>query len=99
MTSGTPLYVATFLLNLADKEHPNPNLSLGGLEGIWRLLLQVEAVRAVSWLWPSDVPFTVHVAAEGTSKTTTTSVALIRMLPILRRRSRRPRALLAGLFR
>lgn len=69
------------------------------LEGIHRLLLQVDAVHATSWLWHSDVTFTVDAAAEGTSKTKTTSTPLRMMLPILRRRTRRPRVLLATLFR
>lgn len=63
-----------------------------------RLLLQVEAIHAVSWLWRGETPSITPVAAEDTPnkiKTTT----LISTLPILRRRARRPNVLLSALFR
>ena len=67
---------------------------LNRLEGIRRLLLQVEAVHAVSWIWPI-----VDTDTEGTSRKVTASTPLRRMLPIFRRRAERPRVLLAALFR
>ena len=69
------------------------------LEGIRRLLLRVEAVYAVSFLWPVDVPSVICTTAEGTGRTVATSTLLKMMLPILKRRARRPRVLLAALFR
>lgn len=71
-----------------------------GMDGIRRVLLRVEAARAVSLLWPDTPTTTADGAAQGTSRTeTTTSAQLTRMLPILRRRARRPRVLLAALLR
>ena len=69
------------------------------LEAIRRLLLRVEAVHATSWLWKSAAPRPTPAAAEVTSKTNASTTPLIEMLPILRRRARRPRVLLAALFR
>ncbi len=72
---------------------------LYGLEGIRRLLLRVEAVHAVSFLWPVDAPSVIGTTEEGTSRKVAPSPPLRMMLPILRRRARRPRVLLAALFR
>ena len=72
---------------------------LGWLEAVRRLLLQVEAVRAVSWLWPSDSRSVVPAAAEGARRSTTTSDQLASMLPILRQRARRPQVFLGALRR
>ena len=73
------------------------------LEGIRRLLLQVEAVHAASWLWPNDPPFVVREASEGKdevkSNTTPTPTPLTAMLPILRRRVARRGIFLATSFR
>ena len=72
---------------------------LHGLEAIRRLLMRVEAVHAVSWLWANDAAF-AHAAVEGTGTATeATSTPLVSMLPTLRRRAGRPRVLLAALFR
>ncbi|CAN0135695.1 unnamed protein product [Pylaiella littoralis] len=68
------------------------------LEAIRSLLLRVEAVYAVSWLWPSDVRPTGQ-AAEGTSGTKTPSAQLRMMLPVLRRRSESRGMLAATLVR
>lgn len=79
-----------------------------GLQGIRRLLMQAEAVHAASWRWPMRLNGSVWrsastaaaTAASTTTTTTTTSSAqLRRMQPILRRRSTKPSALLASLFR
>ncbi len=73
---------------------------LHGLEGIRRLLLRVEAVHATSWLWPGDIPSVVHTTAvEGSVGTKKISAPLTRVLPLLRKRARRPRVLLAALCR
>lgn len=71
---------------------------LNRLEAIHRLLLRVEAVHAVSWLWPGGASSITH-AVIRTTTTSTTGTPLSRMLLILRRRARSPRVLLAPLFR
>lgn len=63
------------------------------------MLMRVEAVHAGSWLWVSDVPSVIHGAAEGASRAEKMSTSLTSTLPILRRRARKPRILLASLFR
>ncbi len=95
----TPLDLATVMLRekgIAGKDATEEQLNK--LEGIRRLLLRVEAVHAVSFLWPVDVPSIVGTA-EGTSSKVAASTPLRMMLPILRRRARRPRVLLGALFR
>ncbi|CAM9295066.1 unnamed protein product, partial [Hapterophycus canaliculatus] len=75
------------------------------LEGIRQMLLRVDAVRAISWLWPSDPTVTSVVQAAGNKKsgTKTTSMtgmtSLVLMLPTLRRRNERRGVLLAALCR
>ena len=97
--NGTPLDLAICMLrekkidgNDATEEQ------LHRLERIRRLLLQVEAVHAVSLLWPVSTPSMIRTA-EGTSRTVVASTPLKMMLPILRRRARRRRMLLAALLR
>ena len=68
------------------------------LEGIRRLLLRVRAVHALSLLWPVDVSSTFG-AAEDMRGVVAASTPLRMMLPILRRRARRPRVLLCALWR
>lgn len=73
---------------------------LRSLGAVRRLLLRVEAVRAVSWVWHSNVA-AIAQAIGDRSKTTSTNEArspqLTFMLPILRRRRRG--VLLAPLLR
>ena len=70
---------------------------LDKLGATYSLLMRVEAVPAVSWLWPRDAS---PVGGRGAFTTfATTGTALATMLPILRRRARRPRLLLAPMFR
>lgn len=99
----TPLALTTSCLrerklqgNDATKEE------LHTLEAIRRLLLRVEAVLAVSWLWPSLIP-AVADPPEGSTRSKTapmTSGAPLRMvLPIPRKRTERRDVLLAALFR
>ena len=95
----TPMTVATGMLR--DKKIGEEDATaeqLHKLERIRRLLLQVEAAHAVSFLWPSDTPFVVPTA-EGTRKTKTASTPLRMMLPLLRRGAGARRVLLATLFR
>ena len=99
MFYDTPLDLATHMLR--DMKVGGQDVTqkqLHGLEGIRRLLLRVEAVHAVSWLWPATVPSIVRaVGGTGMAKKSSTPMKL--MLPILRRRASRPRVLLAALFR
>ena len=72
---------------------------LHGLEGVRRLLMRVDAVHAVSWLWHNAVPI-IERAPETPRRGMTASTSLTMMLPALRRRtSRRRRVLLRALFR
>jgi len=96
----TPLDFTARLLR--DKRVLDEDISeeqLFGLEGIRRLLLRVEAVHALSFLWPVDIPAGVDTTASRARRTVVTSTPLRMMLPMLRRRARRPRGLLAALFR
>ena len=71
---------------------------LHGLEGIRRLLLRVDAVHAVSWLWCDGAwPTTVGGAAEGSGTNKIASTPLRMMLSTLKRRRRG--ALLGNIFR
>ncbi len=82
---GTPLVFTTRMLRekkVAGKDATEEQLHR--LERIRRLLLRVEAVHAVSWLWPSELPF---VARTAESRGTTASTPLRKMLPLLRRRA------------
>lgn len=96
----TPL--ALTARNLREKKafrNPAAEGQLCQLEATHRLLLQVEAVHAVSWLWPSYAPFIVREASEDKVKINTTSAPLTAMLPILRRRTARRGMFLAASFR
>ena len=96
----TPLAAVTTMLGaktIIDKEATEEELHK--LERIRRLLLRVEAVHAVSWLWPVDIPALIGTAADSTSTPAATSTPVTRMLPLLRRRARRTRVGLAALFR
>ncbi len=101
VTNQTPL--ASISRMLREKKIVGKDATedqLHRLEGIRRLLLRVEAVHAVSFLWPVDAPSIIGTAAEdGASRKVATSTPFRMMLPILRRRARRPRVLLACLFR
>jgi len=75
---------------------------LNGLEGIRRLLLRVDALRAVSWCWPNSVSrITAGAAAEVTARRNkrTSPNPLTAMLPILRRRTGRRGVLSSALLR
>lgn len=87
---------------------PATEEQLDKLRAIRRLLLRVEAVYAISWLWPGDASFIARAAAaaEGsrginnnTSTTPLTASPLRAMLPVLRERARRRGVLMAAQFR
>lgn len=99
----TPLTYTTRSIGklTADGKDSNEE-KLQKLEAIRRLLLQVGAVHAVSWLWLGDVSSIDANGAERTrqAKMPPTAGTVLRlMLPILRRRARRPGVLLAALWR
>ncbi len=97
--NDTPLDLATRMLSQkkVDGKHATEE-QLHKLKGIHRLLSRVGAARAVSFLWLVGIPSGTG-AEEGAVRTVGTSTQLRAMLPILRRRARRPRVLLAALFR
>lgn len=70
------------------------------LAGIRRLLLQVEAVHAISWSWPSvGTPVISCLGEDASGGGMTTSTPLRIMLPVLRRRSGRRSVLSAAMAR
>ena len=72
---------------------------LDRLEAVRRLLLRVDAVHAVSWLWPGNVsPAGLAVEDSSTAKTSSKTQPTP-MLPIMRRRARRRGVVLPTLFR
>ena len=99
--NGTPLALATRYLRekkVKDGEDATED-QLHQLEAIRRLLLRVKAVHAVSWVWPRGIPSKPAVALGGARGTTMTSAPVTLMLPVLRKRARRSRVLLAALVR
>lgn len=101
MFDTTPLALANRSLRekRVDDEEDTMENQLHKLEAIRRLLLQVEAVHAVSWLWPrDDVPSVSH-AVGSVSRTKLTSAPLASMVPIMKRRTRRHNVLLTALNR
>ncbi|CAM9577081.1 unnamed protein product, partial [Ectocarpus fasciculatus] len=85
--NGTPLAATTSCLRnkrIADGK-PATKERLHRFEAIRRLLLRVEAVHAVSWLWPSDAPF-IGRATETDQKPPLPPLRA--ELPILKRRTK-----------
>ena len=101
LSNRTPLAFVTGLLRDATiGENKATDEQLNSMEGIRRVLMRVDAIRAVSWLWPRDAASADQAAAaEGTCKPKVTSGPLTSMMPILGQRARRPRVLLGALFR
>ncbi len=98
VSSKTPLDLAIRTLRKKKVEgQVATQEQLHGLEGIRRLLLHVEAVHAVSYLWPNDGN-TSHAGA-GTTEAITAPTSLETVLRILRRRAGRRGVLLRALFR
>eukprot|EP00752_Nemacystus_decipiens_P018242 g16370.t1 len=99
---GTPLTLATAMQTAENVRREGcTEEQLNKLEAARRLLMRVEAVHAVSWLWPRDHPAPDPRAAAGggASTTSATETALKMTLPALRRRARRPRLIVAPMFR
>lgn len=100
----TPLTFTNECINGHDKlggDKDAAGKQLDRLEAIRRLLVTVDAVHAVSWLWPMSAPLLVH-AEEGPAtikQTSTAPTPLTRVWPILKRRARRPGLLWAPVFR
>ena len=100
MFDETPLsLVLRFLREINSGEVDAKEGELHSLEAIRRLLLRVDAVHAVSWLWAHDMFSIAHTAEEGPQEAETPSATLTSMLPVLRRRAARPRVLLSALLR
>ena len=99
----TPLTLATrYHREKKLNGYPATEAQLRALEATRRLLQRVEAIRATSWTWPSEVhPVASSSAAGGTTKPKTmkTSAALTAMLPILRRRTRKRVMIVAAVTR
>lgn len=94
----TPLAFAEFFLRVKKRAGEDATEEqLQQLEAVRRLLLQVEAIHAISWLWPSASCFVS--ADEDSRKRTEGSTPLRETLPILRRRAGRSGVLWAALFR
>lgn len=103
---GGAVYEDTLLLDHVKRRLREKNVGgkdatheqLDGLEGICRLLMRVEAVHAVSWLWSAGSVSTA-CAARVTRKSKTLAPSVINTLPVLRRRAARPGMLLRPAFR
>ncbi|CAM9485924.1 unnamed protein product [Ectocarpus fasciculatus] len=99
-SSITPL---GFTMNLLGNKVARPGTAsqeeLNKLEAIRRLLLRVEAVNAISWLWSSDISTITHATAMGTDRTTATSTAGTPPMLMMRRRTRGSKVPLAALLR
>lgn len=95
----TPLDIVE--ISLRDKvfdEKPATEEQLLKLEALRRLLLQVDAVHATSWLWQRYVSSTSGVS-EACRRTRAAPTHLATVLPIVRRRATRRGVLLAALCR
>lgn len=80
--------VQNALQKLVANGKPATEEQVHSLEGVRRLLLRVEAVHAVSWLWPSVTTPVIGCLGEVTSGGgMTTSTPLRMMLPLLKRRT------------
>ena len=97
-----PLDHLRHVLRLEESTEEADGAQLNWLKAIRRLLMSVEAIHAVSWLWPSD---NISIAdndvhnARGAEGTWTVGTPLTLVLPILRRRARQRGVILAPLFR
>ena len=97
LNTMTPLELTADMFKEKSKRETNDDAEerRNRLDAIRRLLLQLDAVHARSWLWAGDAAAVgAYAAGEGTrasggTKTPTTSVPLVHMLPVLRRRASR----------
>lgn len=100
---GNPLdFVKVYVGQKKEGDASGETLKM--LEAIRRMLLRVEAIHAVSWLWHSSDNPTISDGADGGKTGTKTASAaaasqLARMLPLLRRRANRHGFALTPLFR
>lgn len=102
MYRGTPLALAIRKLRMNESQgKPATEEQIHRLEAIRRMLLQVEAVPALSWLWPGSVPCVICApakAADGEATNSETQVAIPVMTVIVGTGARR-RAVSRALFR
>lgn len=109
LTPGGTVYEDTLLLDHANRRLREKKTGgkdatqeqLNGLEGVRRLLMQVEAVHAVSRLWSAEIPFSGRGAAAHVARKSKPllSPSVINTLPTLRRRTARHGVLLGPVFR
>lgn len=98
--NGTPLgFTIKMIRGKTVMTKKATKAQLRNLEATRRVLVQVEAVHALSWLWQSDVPAATDAAVGGATRTKTTSAPLTGTLSILRRRARRRGVLRGALSR
>ena len=99
--NGTPLAYANSNIRAKKIDGEGATESqLHGLQAVRGLLMRVEAVHAISWLWAADAAHVAQSAVPtGSSRSESAPTPLTLTLPILRRRTQRPRVLLAALFR
>lgn len=91
--SDTPVVAAILALRQAETFSNIDQGVVDGLKGVIRVMHQLEAVRAVSWCWPSFADRPTEKKREKKS------AAIGRMLPILKKRAKRPSVLLGALAR
>ena len=100
---GTPLGLTNRCLGMANDKEDVDEARLNRLEAIRRLLMGVEAVHAVSWLWPSDdAPPIADGGAGGgrqAEESPTAGRSLSVALPIRRRRGGERGVMWAPTFR
>lgn len=96
----TPLMLTTrYLAGKILKEEPAGEEAMHRLEAIRRLLLRVDAIRAVSWLWPSNFPRINQAVEQSSGGTTPRNKKVRKPVHIVRHRERVRRGILATLFR
>lgn len=99
-THYTPLDCATRCLAEKVVDEDNATVQqLRNLRASRRLLLQVEAVHATSWLWGGHTGCPVAPGTKPAQTESKTGKPLKSMLPIMWRRTARRGAILAGVFR
>eukprot|EP00752_Nemacystus_decipiens_P005516 g4991.t1 len=92
-------YVAQLVRNKIVHGEDATEEQLNRLEAIRRLLLRVDAVHAVSWLWPSDAS-SAGLAGKGPSRTKKTpQTQPTSAVQIVRLRARRRGVVVPSLFR
>ena len=100
---GTPLaLVNRCLREKKEGGKATTKEQLGRLEGVRRLLLQVNAVHATSWLWGKGAPYIrrpVQYAGRTATTAAVTGTSLAATLPVLRLRATRHGVLVAPLLR